>query len=119
MDVSKRLLVVEDEEVVRNGLRSEISAWGYHVDALADGQDVLRNYVPGEYDAILMDTQMQCSVGYEVCAELRKLDPTIVIIGMSSDKAYHLAWMDAGATHFLPKGKLHCDLQKVLQRYLK
>ncbi|MDO8511305.1 MAG: response regulator [Nanoarchaeota archaeon] len=118
MDASKRLLVVEDEKVVRDGLRSEISTWGYHVDALADGQDLLQNYVPGEYDAVLMDTQMERSVGYEVCAELRKLDSKIIIIGMSSDKAYHLAWMDAGATHFLPKARLHCDLQKVLQQYL-
>lgn len=119
MDVSKKLLVVEDDDFVRDALQLIISDWGYHVDALPDGQDVLQNYVPGEYDAILMDTQMNKSVGYQVCAELRKLDSTIIIIGMSADSSYHAQWKDAGATHFLPKAKLNRDLQNTLQQYLK
>lgn len=123
MGLPKKLLVVEDETVVREGLRSEISGWGYHVDALPDGRKVLDSYSPGQYDAILMDTDMGDGqlLGYQVCKSIRKVDTEIVIIGtsMSVEDDKPSKWYEAGANFFLPKGRFYCELKNTLERCLK
>ena|SRR3989338_887618 len=119
MSERKKILVVDDDDLLREALQLKISDWGYHVDVLADGMDVLRGYNPGAYHAILMDTQMDHSLGYKICETLRKQDQKVIIIGMSADKTYHQQWMAAGANSFLPKIKLNRDLQSILYQHFE
>ena len=115
----KRILVVEDAPLICETLQQKLSDLGYKVDTLLDGQDVLDTYLPGKYDLLLMDTQMERSIGYEICAKLRKRDQEIIIIGMSSVEGFRSQWMEAGATAFSPTLSLVRDVEKTLQQYLK
>ena len=119
MNKEKKLLVVEDDDLMRTFFKDHLSLIGYDVETLSDGIDVLQSYSPGRYDAILMDTQMNHSLGYEICAQLRKQDSKVIIIGMSVDRGCRQQWIDAGANDFIPKSvQLIRSLESRLSQYL-
>ena len=104
MSMLKKVLLVEDYDDLRFLMTDIISDAGYEVTAFSDGPQVLNTYQPGQYDAIVMDTQLiSRQLGYEICAELRKIDQKVIIIGMSSDPDYRANWMEAGANTFYHK----------------
>lgn len=117
MSEQKKVLVVDDHHELRDELAVFFSAKGYEVETLADGKDLLNGYKSKNYDIILMDTQMDHSTGYEVCAELRKLDSEIIIIGMSGDRSYRSEWIKAGANEFVSKDRLY-GIDSIFKKYL-
>jgi hypothetical protein len=55
MAASKRILVVDDEAVVRNLLRDFFSCYGYQVETASDGIEAIGRFAPGEFDCIISD----------------------------------------------------------------
>lgn len=122
MSEAKKIVVVDDDYNIRKDTQRLISGFGYQVNTLIDGRDLLQNYQPGQYDAIVMDTQMNHSTGYEVCKELRTRDAQIVIIGMSMNPDYRDLWMESGANNFFSKFDIldaPQRLQEILQEHLQ
>jgi len=84
--MSKRILVVEDQEDLRGVLRDLLSGSGYAVVEAADGQDALTKAKSERPDLILMDIQMPVLDGYEATRQI-KADPSLAktpIIAVSS-----------------------------------
>lgn len=71
----KRLLLVEDNELNREIAEEILGEKGFIIETAEDGHiavEMVRNSIPGYYDAILMDIQMPVMDGYQATREIRK-----------------------------------------------
>jgi two-component system response regulator RegX3 len=89
MDPAKpRILVVEDEAAIRDGLADVLVYHGYRVDAVADGKEGLQRALSGQYDLLLLDVMLPGRDGFSICDEVRKVDrdqPIIMLTAKTSD----------------------------------
>ncbi|MBA2245505.1 MAG: bifunctional response regulator/alkaline phosphatase family protein [Gemmatimonadetes bacterium] len=76
----KRVLWVDDEiDLLRPHLLL-VQGRGYHVDAVANGDDALELLRMAPYDLVLLDEHMPGRSGMEVFDELRRLDPLVPVV---------------------------------------
>jgi len=71
-DRAPRLLVVEDEEALAEGLRFNLQRKHYEVDVARDGREALAQAAKHRYDLIILDVRLPGVVGLEVCQRLRR-----------------------------------------------
>ena len=69
--VSGRVLIVEDDEHVRDAVARALRYEGYEVHTAVDGNDALLRISDIEPDAIVLDVLMPGTDGLEVCRRLR------------------------------------------------
>jgi DNA-binding response OmpR family regulator len=84
-----RILVVEDEAAIRDGLTDVLVYHGYQVDAVGDGRDGLKKALSGQYDLLLLDVMLPGRDGFAICDEVRKVDrdqPIIMLTAKTSDE---------------------------------
>jgi DNA-binding response OmpR family regulator len=90
MEPSKpRILVVEDEAAIRDGLADVLVYHGYRVDAVGDGHEGLKKALSGQYDLLLLDVMLPGRDGFSICDEVRKVDrdqPIIMLTAKTSDE---------------------------------
>jgi two-component system response regulator RegX3 len=85
MDKAKpRILVVEDEAAIRDGLTDVLVYHGYAVDAVGDGRDGLTKALSGQYDLLLLDVMLPGRDGFAICDEVRKVDRDLAIIMLTA-----------------------------------
>jgi putative two-component system response regulator len=70
----ENILLVEDNEINREIMQSQLSAMGYRVDLAANGTVALNLFQKQTYDVILTDIEMPEMNGYELTAEIRRLE---------------------------------------------
>jgi CheY-like chemotaxis protein len=75
-----RVLVIDDEIVLRAVLRDMLSVCGYHADVVEDGPSAIDRFRQHRYDAVITDLLMPGMNGFEVASALRMIDPTVKII---------------------------------------
>ena len=105
--MSKRILVVEDQEDNRQILRDLLGSVGYEMLEAGDGEAGVAAAKAQRPDLILMDIQLPLMDGYEATRRI-KADPTLTHVpviavtsyALSGDKAKALA---AGCDDFVPK----------------
>ena len=82
-----RVLVVDDEESVRDLLITRLERWGHRVTAAPDGESALRAYRHLRPDLVLMDLEMPRCNGLDASRAIREEDPgaSIILITASPD----------------------------------
>ncbi|MBM3671967.1 MAG: response regulator transcription factor [Actinobacteria bacterium] len=100
-----RVLVVEDEVRLAEAITDGLSAEGFDVDAVHDGNDGLWRAREGSYDAIVLDVLLPGMNGYRVCKTLRDEGVwTPILILTAKDGEWDEAEaLDTGADDFLSK----------------
>jgi two-component system OmpR family response regulator len=99
-----RLLVVEDEPDLLNGLARTLRRAGYAVDLAADGEEGLEKAVDTDYDAIVLDVMLPRIDGWELLARLRKKKSTPVLMLTARDRTSdRVRGLDLGADDYLVK----------------
>ena len=83
-----RLLVAEDDHIIRQVLGTMLQKSGYETDFAENGQLVVEMWERGKYDMILMDVQMPLMNGFEATAAIREIELThgghIPIVAMTA-----------------------------------
>ena len=74
------ILIVEDELVTRNTLKSIFEAEGYAVTLARDGAEAVRLFDAKRPDLVLLDVMMPKMNGLAACAEIRRLDALVPIM---------------------------------------
>ena len=100
-----RVLVVEDEAALADGIRRGLQAEGYAVDVTDNGVDGLWMATEHAYGAIVLDVMLPGKSGYAVCAELRKAEvwtPVLILTARDGERDETHA-LDTGADDFLAK----------------
>lgn len=67
-----RVLVVEDDEAIAQGLTFNLERKGYQVEAAADGAEAFERIRGARYDLVLLDVRLPSLDGFEVCRRLRQ-----------------------------------------------
>jgi two-component system, chemotaxis family, chemotaxis protein CheY len=78
-----RVLVVDDEEPVRNGIRRSLERAGHAVFEAEDGVAALLCFAAGDFDVVVTDLVMPEKEGVETIGEMLRLRPQAKIIAMS------------------------------------
>ncbi|HEY5996950.1 MAG TPA: ATP-binding protein [Candidatus Deferrimicrobiaceae bacterium] len=81
----ERILLVEDEDSVRDMVCESLQRHGYSVQQAGNGREALSIYgmKPGGFDMVLTDVVMPGMSGGQLAAALRALDPTVKVLFMS------------------------------------
>ena len=76
MDPLGRLLLVEDEHVLRGLVHQFLTLEGYHVEPAADGRAAVEAYAEhGPFDLVLLDLNMPVLPGVEACRRIKLMQP--------------------------------------------
>jgi two-component system, LuxR family, response regulator FixJ len=73
------ILVVDDDEAVRDAVCDVVTMLGYTAEPASDARAVLDGFRPGLYDLVVTDLAMPIMNGLELARRLRALDPTLPI----------------------------------------
>lgn len=99
------ILVVEDEEIIREIFSETFRSWGYKTDVAENGKEALEKVRDKEYDIIVTDLNMPFVNGIELIKKLKEknyLAEVIVVTGFATiDNAIEA--MKAGAFDFITK----------------
>jgi two-component system response regulator MprA len=102
--MSARILIIEDEDRIRQFLQRGLSFEGYRVDAAADGQtglDLARENPP---DLVLLDLMLPGMDGLEVCRRIRAgSEVPILMLTAKETIEDRVVGLDAGADDYLVK----------------
>lgn len=100
-----RLLVIEDEVAMADGLRSGLEAEGFSVDVAADGIDGVWLARERTYDLIVLDLMLPGMDGHEVCRVLRNAGnwTPVLVLTARDDIADEVTALDIGADDYLTK----------------
>jgi two-component system response regulator MprA len=103
--LSARILVVDDDDAIRESLRRGLALQGYEVAVSADGEDALRRAHERAPDLVLLDILLPGLDGLEVCRRLRASDETLPIILLTARDAIpdRVAGLETGADDYLIK----------------
>ncbi|MEN8148179.1 MAG: sigma-54 dependent transcriptional regulator [Planctomycetota bacterium] len=114
-----RILMMEDEALLRESLTDLLTDAGYHVRAEKDGRAGLNAWREERFDLILLDLVMPGVDGMAVLEEIRAGDTGIPVIIMTAHGTVETAVeaMKLGSNEFLTKPFRTEDLVKRLERY--
>jgi DNA-binding NtrC family response regulator len=85
------ILVVDDEEIMRDVLETLLTAEGYRVDLAKTGEEGLESYERRAYDVVLLDVSMPGIGGLRALEEFLKQDPEAVIIMITAYATFDTA----------------------------
>ncbi len=111
-----RILVVEDERHLAEGLRFNLEAEGYAVEIVSDGESALQLLLPDEdaspdsatpkhFDAVVLDVMLPGVNGFTVAAEMRARNQFVPVLMLTARSRPEdvLSGFEAGADDYLPK----------------
>ncbi len=101
--IKKNVLVVDDDAAVRQSVRKVLEGAGYEVAAASDGEEAVVQFVPEQFDLVLLDLNLPRRNGWDVFERLTTrypFVPVIIITGMPNQYRPALA---AGASALLEK----------------
>jgi two-component system, OmpR family, response regulator RegX3 len=104
--LSLRILVVDDEETLRETLTSSFSREGHTVEAVTSGFEAIERASGEQFDVILLDVALGAGPnGYEVCRTLRERRNVVPIIMLTAldTEADAVQGLEAGADDYVTK----------------
>ena len=83
-----RLLIVDDEENIREVVREYAELNGYDADEAQDGFEAIDIVKNSHYDCIILDVMMPRLDGFSACREIRKVSESPIIILSARTEEY-------------------------------
>jgi len=120
--MSYRILLVEDEESIRDLIKLNLEIEDYEVVCLDNGKEVVKTYHQEHFDLILLDVMLPEVDGFQVCEQIRLIDMHIPILMLTAKDAQSdkLTGLKKGADDYLTKPfnleELLIRIEKLLQR---
>ena len=99
-----KILIVDDEALIRDVIREYLLLDGYEVDEAVDGDDAVKKATVNDYSLIIMDIMMPHKDGYQACREIRKIkDVPFIMLSARSDEYDKLVGFDLGIDDYVTK----------------
>jgi DNA-binding response OmpR family regulator len=121
--MGKKILVADDEEVIRKFLRIHLAKLGYEVKEAADGEQAMEQLGKDDFDLLICDILMPKKDGWEVIKEVKanpktKNIPVIVLTAKNEDSDMFKGY-DLGVNYYMTKpftkGQLLYGLKLMLE----
>jgi DNA-binding NtrC family response regulator len=115
-----RILIVEDEELMRELLSRILEGENYRIFQASSGEEALKLLQDQAIDLVLTDLRMKGMTGLELLTEVRSLDPEIVVIVMTAYASVETAVeaMRKGAYDYLTKPFINDEIRVMIRRAL-
>ncbi|NFL95525.1 response regulator transcription factor [Clostridium botulinum] len=100
----KKILIIEDDEVIREELQNFLRKYGYEVNAPVEFNNIIQYVEKENANLILLDINLPEFDGYYICREIRKTsDVPIIIVTSRDSEVDELISMNLGADDFITK----------------
>lgn len=114
MDSRKKILIVEDDQFLREFYQELLTAEGYIVDTAADGEVGLNKIQSSDYNLVLLDLMLPKKDGVQILRDLKVSPPkspntTIVVLTNLGQDSVIKECFDLGANGYLIKSALNPD----------
>ena len=101
----EKVLVVEDNPDILQGLILALTDAGYETASAADGRDALRQFYDNPPDLVLLDLMLPGLSGTEICKRVRAVSDTpVIILSAVDDEAQKIHALTIGADDYIVKG---------------
>jgi two-component system alkaline phosphatase synthesis response regulator PhoP len=121
--ISSRILVVEDDLHLAEGMAENMRAEGYDTDTAHDGKLGLEKALTGEYDLLVLDVMLPQMDGFAVCRALREhgKNTPVLFLTARGDPQDRVRGLEAGGDDYLTK-PFHLDefllrIRAILKRW--
>lgn len=116
------ILIVDDEDMIREGMAAFLEAEGYHVIVAKDGQEALECFFESKIHLMVLDLMMPQKDGFEVLKEMNaNHDIPVIILSALGDEATQLQVFDLYADDYVTKpfslALLSKRIKALLRRY--
>jgi len=99
-----RILVVEDDQIIREGISEYLSEFGYDIVQAKDGQEALKNFESNEINLVILDIQIPLLNGLEVLKEIRKKSELpVLMLTAFNDEEYKINAFSSLADGYMEK----------------
>jgi len=99
-----KLLVVEDDAVLADGMKRHLEKWGYEVSCVQDFQNVLKEFASCAPQLVLMDVGLPFYNGYYWCAQIRQVSQVpIIFVSSAGDNMNIVMAVNMGGDDFVTK----------------
>jgi DNA-binding NtrC family response regulator len=118
MTISTCILVIDDEEVMRDSCRKTLSLDHYDIELAEDGIEGLNILKKRSFDIVILDLKIPGLGGIEILKQIKEYDPEISVIVMTGYATIHSAVeaMKNGAYDFIEKPFTPEKLRTIVQR---
>lgn len=118
---SQTILIVEDEDEIREGIRILLSGESYTILEAANGEQAL-SLLSNDVDLVILDVMMPGMNGYRVCEEIRKSSSApVLFLTAKAQESDKLVGLSAGGDDYLTKPFSYVELiarvKALLRRY--
>jgi DNA-binding response OmpR family regulator len=102
--MAQKILVVDDEENIRDLASLYLAKEGFSVDTAVDGRDAVARFSQVQPAMVILDVMMPGMDGFEVCRELRReYDVPILMLTARSDDVDKIVGLELGADDYMTK----------------
>ncbi len=110
-NMNEKVLVVEDEQVLRNSLEVRLRAEGYTVDTAADGNEGLLKATELSFDLIILDIMLPYRSGLDVCRGVRQkgLATPILMLTVRDQTLDKVVGLNLGADDYMTGSSIRYD----------
>ena len=113
------VLVIEDDDDSREGMRLRLEAEGYRVAFAIEGTNAIAMIQKTNPDVIVLDLGLPGANGFDVLRRLQLVKPRalkrVIVLSAWDEQTYKPQALDAGARFYLQKPVPHEDLKHALQ----
>ncbi|MDD0854797.1 sigma-54 dependent transcriptional regulator [Halobacteriovorax sp. GB3] len=116
-----RVLVVDDDKVLQDNVKQALEIHHFNVDVANNGKEAVSAVYKEKYDLVVMDVNMPEMDGIEALAEIKKYDPTIIVLILTaySNVSDAVKAVKEGAFNYLEKPISSENLVALIKRALK
>lgn len=102
--MAKKILVVDDEQLIVKGLSYSLKQDGMQVDAAYDGEEAIALARKGNYDLILLDVMLPKADGFEVLRNIREFsDVPVIMLTARGEDIDRITGFEYGADDYIAK----------------
>lgn len=121
----KKILVIDDEEIIITAFKKELGREGYKVDGASSGEKAVKLVKAKKYDLIFVDFVLPGIDGVQTCREIKKISPEAALVFMTGniDKKLNYTETDfaeaGGRIYYLYKPFINDEILDVVNKALK
>jgi len=115
-----KILIIEDEKLIRWSLEKHLTAKGYVVFTAESGEDGMKLYESNHPEIVIVDNKLPGMQGLEVIVKLKSLDEDVVIVFMTAYGSIETAVnaMKAGASEYINKPFVFEEIDVILNHII-
>ena len=105
--MKRKILIVDDEEVIRKILRAHLDKLGYEVREAVDGEQAIEELAKDDFDLLICDVLMPKKDGWEVIKEAKsnskKRNMPVILLTSKNENTDMVKGYELGANYYIVK----------------